>query len=104
MKNWLRGAQVSKPLIIILVLAVIVFCIYWGIKCRGSDNGGVVDPDRQFKLYCPGREEPYIYTRAETVKLKKDPVTKKIENPETGECDCTFGRRPDLDTGGAVLP
>jgi hypothetical protein len=93
MSRWVRSAEVSKNLIIVLVILVLVVGGYWTYRWRSrASEMKVSTGDGVVKLYCPGREEPYEFSRAEGLKLPKE--GDKVQNPETKKFDCTWGKRP----------
>ncbi|MGD8453415.1 MAG: hypothetical protein PVJ57_16505 [Phycisphaerae bacterium] len=91
MNRWTRGAAVNSKLIIALVVLVLVVGGYWVMSWRSKAAEKAKyqgDANTVYKLYCPQWDEPREYTKEEALKLKSE--GKKIENPETGVCDCSW--------------
>lgn len=103
MRRWMRAAQVNKRLIFIVVLLGIVAGVVWTCRLTGGDEDGVpaVGVSEKFKLWCPGRDEPFMVTKAETEELKEE--NGLYENPETGVCECSF-TEPAEPSDGMVMP
>lgn len=85
----------NKNLIVVLVVLAIIVLGYWGCRWYSArtDKVEAMPTVTEYRLYCLGREDPFIYTdKAEADALEKQDG--KVKNPETGEFNCQWGSRP----------
>ena len=100
MSRWMCAAQVNKKLIFVLVLLALIAGGIWTCRFMGGDEDTPkVSADQKFELWCPGRDEPFMLTKAEADELKFE--NNLYENPETGVCECSWTRK--IEAGGGMI-
>jgi endogenous inhibitor of DNA gyrase (YacG/DUF329 family) len=108
MRSWRRAAEISKNLVILLVVLALVAGGVWlylwrsGASERAEVTKGFASAEKA-KVYCPDCKKEIEIPASEAEKLPRDKKTGTVQCPECKKMVARFGSAPPAEDG-AVMP